>query len=134
MPSNFCIVTEKKKYLKSVIFCIKNVFLMLLDYQIQSKINMKYKNVTKELVVKDVVIYGESKYNSAYVNYHLVLKICLSCACLERQIITAEREHTFPSCCNNWYKNESRNFMTFFYINLRGRILLLIYTLIIFKV
>lgn len=31
-------------------------------------------NVTKELMVKDVVMYGESKYNSAYVNNHLIFK------------------------------------------------------------
>lgn len=48
------------------------------------------------------------------------LKMCLSCACLERQIITAEREHTFPSCCNNWYKNESRNIWHFFFILILG--------------
>lgn len=35
---------------------------------------MKYKNVIKEFVVKDVVIYGESKYNFVYVNYYLVFK------------------------------------------------------------
>lgn len=46
----------------------------VVDYQIQSTINMKYRNVTKELMVKDVVIDGESKYNSAYVNYHLSFK------------------------------------------------------------
>lgn len=72
---------KNKFYVKSVIFCIKKRVINVVDYQIQSKINMKYKNDTKEFVVKDVVIYGESKYNSAYVNYHLVFKD-LSVLCL----------------------------------------------------
>lgn len=85
---------------------------------------MKYKNVTKELMVKYIVINGESKYNSAYVNYHLIFKavsvLCLfgtaeyNCWTRTHNIhVTHLERHTFRSC-NNLYKKESRNFMTFF--------------------
>lgn len=75
---------------------------------------MKYRNVIKEFMVKDVVIDGESKYNFVYVNYYLIFKdvfvLCLFGIVywMKIYVIYIER-YIFFICCNNWYKNELWN-------------------------